>query len=187
MSTASRRWLLAAVPLVAVAAGSALLLAPEADGPGSTIADGTSAVPTSAAMPAAPTTEAYSDPRAPGTDAVPTEPPKEVATDEPYGAPDGPANVALTFAEWDAPSASVQVNAFVGGLVEDGGTCTLTLSRGADTRTAAVPGSADAATTICAPMTVPADQLGSGTWQARVTYSSATAMGASEPVEVSVP
>jgi hypothetical protein len=31
MSTASRRWLLAAVPLVAAAAGSALLLAPEAD------------------------------------------------------------------------------------------------------------------------------------------------------------
>jgi hypothetical protein len=118
---------------------------------------------------------------------VPTEPPEDVATDESYRAPDGWADVALTFAEWDDSSASVQVNAFVGGLVEDGGTCTLTLTRGADTRTAAVPSSADAATTICPSMTVPGDQLGSGTWQARVTYSSATATGASQPVEVAVP
>jgi hypothetical protein len=146
-----------------------------------------SAVPTSAAAPAAPTTEAYSDPRALSTDPVPTEPPEDVATDESYRAPDGWADVALTFAEWDDSSASVQVNAFVGGLVEDGGTCTLTLTRGADTRTAAVPSSADAATTICPSMTVPGDQLGSGTWQARVTYSSATATGASQPVEVAVP
>ena len=110
-----------------------------------------------------------------------------MATDEPGAAPDGSADVVLTFAHWDAGSASVQVGGYVGGLIEDGGTCTLTLTNGSQSLTVTAAASADASTTICGPLTVPGSQLAPGSWRTVVTYHSATTTGTSDPAEVTVP
>ncbi|WP_448626991.1 hypothetical protein [Geodermatophilus sp. URMC 64] len=183
-----RRWWLAAAVAVVVAAGVAGVLLRAPDDDTATAASG-SATQTSAGTTAvaAPTTEVYSDPRAPGTTPVSTEPPADVATDEPRTVPDGQADVTVTFAGWDDATSSVEVDAFVGSLIEDGGSCTLTLTRGTDNRTASSAATADASTTICAPLRVSDAQLTSGTWQAVVAYSSATARGTSAPVRVTVP
>jgi hypothetical protein len=122
------------------------------------------------------------------THSAASEPTPVLATDTPFRAPAGEAEVAVTFAGWDAPSGSVEVDAYVGNVIEDGGTCTLTLSRpGARSQVVSGPAGADATTTICAPLHVAGGQLASGSWTATVTYSSATASGSADPAEVTVP
>ncbi|QXG77176.1 hypothetical protein KUM42_06570 [Modestobacter sp. L9-4] len=117
----------------------------------------------------------------------PTEIPTAVATDRPDTAAPGSADVVITYAGWDAGTASVEVNAFVSGVIEDGGTCTATLTLGSTTRTVTAPAAGDATTTGCAPMIVTGDQLSAGDWQAVVSYTSATAEGRSPVTGVSVP
>ena len=117
----------------------------------------------------------------------PTEIPTAVATDAPDTASPGSAGVVVTYAGWDAGTGSVEVNAFVSGVIEDGGTCTAALTLGSTTRTVTAPAAADATTTGCTPMIVPGDQLSAGDWQAVVTYTSATAEGRSPATGVTVP
>ena len=73
------------------------------------------------------------------------------------------------------------------GIVESGGTCTLTLTKGST----AVDVSADAVdnvtSTSCPAMTVAGDRLESGTWQATLSYESGTSQGTGDAVEVQVP
>jgi hypothetical protein len=188
-SSAARRWLLAVVALVAVGAVAGVALSRGTSRTESASSATSAPSPSSTALPVQdPGTAATGTaPRTP-TRPVATDPPTSVATDTSVRAPEGVAQVALTYAGWDAPSASVEVDAFVGDLIEDGGTCTLTLSRaGTGSRVVSGAASADATTTICAPLHVAGDQLASGTWTATVTYSSASGSGSSDPAEVTVP
>ena len=204
LSVRPRRWLIAAATVATVGAAGVVVsdrFVPAGAGTVDGTAAGTDAsVPTDAptqpgagstrpaAAPstAAPSSAAYVPSPAP---AAPELAPEDAAEKDSTPAPvaDGRAEVAVSYAGWDAPSSSVQVNAYVGSRTEDGGTCTLTLSLGGQTRTATAPASADATTTICELLAVPGSDLPAGDWQAVVRYASDGADGSSEPVVVAVP
>jgi hypothetical protein len=115
----------------------------------------------------------------PDDEAAVTDPPRPSATD-----------VVLSFVGWDEESGSVQVGGYVSPVVEDGGTCTLELTReGAEGRvvTATGPGFADATTTICGGLAVPGDELTAGEWTVVLSYESSAASGTSEGTTVVVP
>ncbi|RBY96428.1 hypothetical protein DQ237_07150 [Blastococcus sp. TF02-8] len=112
--------------------------------------------------------------------------PTDVATDPPAVTDGSRTDVIISLATWDRPSSSVQVNGYVAGLVEDGGTCTLLLKRDGTTATATSSASSDATTTVCDLLQV-AGPLDAGTWSATVTYRSATVDEASSTAEVVIP
>lgn len=93
----------------------------------------------------------------------------------------------VTYATWNAGTGAVEVGAYVAGVVEDGGECTLRLTRG--TQVAQAQGTAvpDASTTGCGLLPVSGSSLSSGTWTATVGYTSPVSAGQSAPVEVQVP
>lgn len=139
---------------------------------------------------------------APGTYGAPVDPslpnPTDVASDTPVPAPTAgaadptdpagaAAEVVITYSGWTDAPAGVEVGAYLAGVAESGGTCTLTLTSGAGSATAAVPGEPDAASTSCPNLTVPGTALSSGTWSAVVSYESPSTSGTSAPVEVVVP
>lgn len=142
----------------------------------------------SADAPAAPT----GTPTAEGTYGVPPETPApepaEVAIDPPTEpAPVRQGTVFITWSGWDAATGAVQVGGYLAGAVESDGTCTLTLSRSGTRVTATAVASPDVSTTSCGELSVPGTQVGSGAWQAVVSYRSSTSDGTSESVEVTVP
>ena len=71
------------------------------------------------------------------------------------------------------------------GVVEDGGTCTLTLTHGGVTVTASTAASPDVTTTDCA-FAVRDARLTPGTWQAVLGYTSAKSTGASTPTSMTI-
>jgi len=109
-----------------------------------------------------------------------------VATDEPDVVTTAEVPVTITYFGWDPDSRAVQVAGFVGGVVEDGGVCTLTLTQGGATVSEEKRALADASTTSCGEVSVPGAELGAGTWQAVLTYSSSGHAGTSEAVDVEV-
>jgi hypothetical protein len=92
----------------------------------------------------------------------------------------------VTLAAWDQDAAELQVGAIVPNLVESGGTCTVTVSKGATTRTASAPAAGVSSYTGCNPMTIPGSALSAGTWTVQVTYTSRTATGTSAAKTVAV-
>ena len=129
---------------------------------------------------------------APGSYGSPVNPslpnPTGVATDSPAPTA-GPesADVVITYSGWIDSSVAVEVGAYVAGVAESGGTCTLTLTSGSRSSRAQVSGEPDASSTSCPTMAVPGDELASGPWSAVISYESATTSGQSDPVEVVVP
>ena len=115
--------------------------------------------------------------------------PTDVATDPaPTVAPSaGNAAIFLTYADYDDSAREVEVNGYVDGVVEDDGTCTLTLTKGASSVTATGPGTGNVTNTSCGQLTVPRSRLSSGTWTAVVTYASAKSRGSSDREQVVVP
>lgn len=111
--------------------------------------------------------------------------PSVVATDTPHSTVAGRADVSLTYVTFDQASRTVQASGFVAGLIEDGGTCTLTLTKGSDVVTATSKGTADATTTSCGLLQTPTG-VAAGTWTAVLAYSSARATGHSSAQEVTV-
>jgi hypothetical protein len=111
--------------------------------------------------------------------------PSSVATDAPVTTGKG-VDVVLTYAAFDQASAAVQANGFVAGVIEDGGTCTLTLTKGGTKVTATSTAAADATTTSCGLLQTP-DRPAPGKWDAVLTYSSNGVHGKSGVMEVTVP
>jgi hypothetical protein len=111
--------------------------------------------------------------------------PSEVATDTPLQTTSGRVDVVLTYAGFEQSTGTVQANGFVAGVLEDGGTCTLTLTKGDDEVTATSTAAADATTTSCGLLETPAG-LDAGTWDAVLAYSSTDAEGTSAALEVVV-
>jgi hypothetical protein len=110
-----------------------------------------------------------------------------VATDPPAGTTGGAVSPVVTFAGWEPSTAAVEVNGYVPGLVEGGGTCRLTLTRGADPVTDENEAEPDASTINCGLLEVAGADLAAGSWQAVLSYESPTSSGASAPVPVEVP
>ncbi|HYO35560.1 MAG TPA: hypothetical protein VER97_05760 [Geodermatophilus sp.] len=126
------------------------------------------------------------------------------AAEEPAEAPDAPVedeggepvatdapveetSVAISDAYWDPAEAALFASGFVSPVVEDGGTCTLLVSRDGTTVRATVEGIADATTTVCDRLALPGDELRPGTWSVVLRYESGTASGESAPFDVEVP
>ena len=109
-----------------------------------------------------------------------------VATDEPPVATGSEVPVTVTFHGWNPTSQEVEVGGYVEGVVEDGGVCTLTLTKGGTTVTGRADASADAATTACGAVTVPGDEVSAGTWTAVLGYASDEHSGTSDAVDVEV-
>jgi hypothetical protein len=99
----------------------------------------------------------------------PPENPEDVATDT---AVPTLAALQITYAGPDDAAGGIAVGAYVAGLIEEGGRCSLTLSKdgqSADAESEALP---DASTTSCGQLVVPFSELEPGTWTAEVTYTS---------------
>jgi hypothetical protein len=111
--------------------------------------------------------------------------PTEVATDASVELTGGEVDVVLTYAGFDDSTGTVQANGFAAGVLEDGGTCTLTLTRGDDEVTVRSTGVADATTTSCGLLET-GTGLAAGTWDAVLSYTSDDAEGTSPSMEVEV-
>jgi hypothetical protein len=114
-------------------------------------------------------------------------PGQAVATDAPAPADGGVVNVMITQAGWGPSGTAVEVSGFVSGVVEDGGTCRVTLTHDGETVTAVKDALADATTTACGVLEVGDVEMASGWWQAVLSYESATSAGESAPADVLVP
>lgn len=96
------------------------------------------------------------------------------------------APVTITFFGWDQAKQVAQAGGYVTGVIESGGTCTLTLSKGGQTATGTTTAHADATTTTCGAVTIPGSQLTAGTWQAVLSYRSDRHTGKADPVAIEV-
>jgi len=86
-----------------------------------------------------------------------------------------------------ASGADVSVNAYVSGVFEDGGTCTVTATQGTDSITATSQAFANATTTDCAPITIARSKFGkTGDWSFVVSYNSDTSKGQTKASVLSV-
>ena len=95
-------------------------------------------------------------------------------------------DVLVTYADFSAADGVVEAAGYA-AVVESGGVCTLTLTSGSHSATASISSTPDASTVNCGGLTIPRSELTSGTWNAVVSYTSATSAGASKAVEVVVP
>jgi hypothetical protein len=111
--------------------------------------------------------------------------PDDVATDAPVERHGGQVDVLLTYAGFEQASGTVQASGFVAGVLEDGGTCTLTLTQGGREVSATSTAAADATTTMCGLLETPPG-IAAGTWDAVLTYESTDAAGRSRSIEVTV-
>ncbi len=75
----------------------------------------------------------------------------------------------------------ITARAFIGGIVENNGTCSFTFSKGASSFVKTASASADASTTICYVTASISEFSSAGNWTATLFYSSTTAKGTSQP------
>ncbi|MGY2129212.1 hypothetical protein [Blastococcus sp. SYSU DS0617] len=186
-----RRTLVFLLFAVAVAVAAGFWLTTRADDDRDTTAGNAS--PTAAATTSPPVTDseelASLGPDRTGGAPVPTEPATEVATDSPVPTQDSSAEVTpqLTYYGWSADLKAVEAGGIVLGLVESGGTCTLTLSQGGTAVEVTATAVDNVTSTSCPAMTVPGARLAPGTWQATLSYESGTSQGVADAVAVEVP
>jgi hypothetical protein len=86
----------------------------------------------------------------------------------------------------DQASKNVEVGAFVPGVYEDGGKCTLTLTNQGVIITEVREGAKNVSNTTCGIFTVKRDRVTAGSWSAVVQYSSSKATGTSSQINVTV-
>ena len=110
-----------------------------------------------------------------------------VATDEPVALDGTEVSIELTSWGWNAAQGAAQVRGYASGVVESGGTCTLTLTKDGTQVTADTDAVPDASTTACGSLAVAGDRLAAGTWQAVMSYDSPTSSGSSAAVQIEVP
>ena len=175
-----RRWIVALVVIAACAAAGAGYVITRGWPGTSAAAESTSSTPASTTVPT-PAEQTAVDPDEPNPSSGQT-----VATDEPVVVETEAVAVVLTYSAWSAADRQVLAGGYAAGVIEDGGVCTLTLTQGGSTVTVEGPAMPDASTTVCGGLVVPGNRLTAGTWQATLTYASATHSGtsASAPVEV---
>lgn len=87
------------------------------------------------------------------------------------------ANVTMSYANYE--SNQVSSAGFVNNVFEDGGVCTLTLSKGSTKITGTSTGLQDVNKTTCSPINIDRSKLGPGEWSAVLSYSSSSASGSS--------
>ena len=98
-----------------------------------------------------------------------------------------PATVSIDDAFVDATAGVVSVLAQITNFNEDGGTCTLTVEAGGQSKTMTVKAESNVTTTQCFPMELSLSGLPKGTALVTVTYESATHFGVSAGRSVLIP
>lgn len=89
-------------------------------------------------------------------------------------------NVAVNISTYSQTSTQLKVNGFVVGVVEDGGTCTLTLTdEGGKHVSSEKNAHANATNTTCGQSIISLGSLHSGDWRVELSYSSSKAKGLS--------
>lgn len=111
------------------------------------------------------------------------------AQDKPTNTPSDTKKVTPIISRVDTASATtVEVNAFVSGVVEDSGQCTLVAKNGSATVTKTSPGQMNATTTTCASFIINKSEFPiQGTWNLTVSYSSSNAQGVSQSSAMVLP
>lgn len=186
MSQNSRRVAFVAGGLVTLVA-LAVFLVLRITNPSSSRAPGQTAAPTAGmtAAQASPTPSAVRTTPAPPPSVSPSVAPSP-ASSAPPAASLTTVGVLTTFAGWNSSTSSVDVGGYA-DAVESDGMCTLTLSRASANVVRSQAATVDASTTSCGGFTVAAKDLSSGTWDARLTYSSPRSTGSAAPVSIEVP
>src|SRR4030095_16005060 len=96
------------------------------------------------------------------------------------------ASIVMTYATYT--NGGVEASGFVSNVFEDGGTCTLTLSKGSLSVTGNSQGFVDVNKTSCPPIVINRSQIPeSGDWTAVLSYSSSSAKGSSSSQTINVP
>ena len=129
------------------------------------------------------TDEVAAEPVGDGTD---PESGQTLATDAPVVSTAAAVPVQVTFHDWNAVQRQVMVGGYVPGVVEEGGTCTLTLTQAGKSVSAKVSATADASSTACGAVTVAGNSLAAGTWQAVLSYASGAHSGSAPAVAIEV-
>ncbi|WP_159797901.1 hypothetical protein [Puerhibacterium puerhi] len=160
------------------------------------VADPSDIAPSPLDEPAQPTVDSQGDvgegpsatlePSPSDTPTVPSATPSDEVVPSPASPSPAGADVELSYLAWNAGPSDVEASGYA-AVYEEGGTCTLVLTKGGTTVSAAVDGTSDVTTTSCGGLAIPHDQLSSGTWQAVLRYESPTTTGTSKPREVVVP
>lgn len=99
----------------------------------------------------------------------------------------GEATVVVDQANVDATAGFLSVVAQVTNFNEDGGTCTLTVQAGNQSKTMSVKAESNVTTTQCFPMEISLSGLPKGTALVTVTYESAAHYGVSAGRSVLIP
>lgn len=96
--------------------------------------------------------------------------------------PTGSTSVMPIIVDASQYSDQIEVRAYVSGIIEDNGTCTIKFTKGTLTVTKEVKGVADATTTRCTNLDVSRGEFSeAGEWTATVAYASSKANGNSQP------
>ena len=99
----------------------------------------------------------------------------------------GSANVSIDDVSVDATAGVIDVVAQVTNFNEDGGTCTLIVQAGTQTKKVTVKAEANVTTTQCYPMELSLSGLPKGTALVSVSYDSAARAGVSAAQSVVIP
>jgi hypothetical protein len=101
----------------------------------------------------------------------------------------GSSKTAVTpvITSWGYTSDAAQVSSYVQGVIEGGGTCTLTLSKAGQKVSELKSASANAQNTACGLISIAGSRLSSGSWSGVISYDSASSQGVSQTVTIEVP
>jgi hypothetical protein len=93
----------------------------------------------------------------------------------------------VMFITLEVVGGTLEATGTVPDVVEEGGTCTLTLTQGNASRTVEASTATGPESTFCGLMTIPSSELASGDWQATLSYRSGARSGVSETESVTLP
>lgn len=154
--------------------------------------------PTASASPTAEPVDPGDDDSAgaePGPGASPTAAvpigPGQPTTEAPAAPAPGTTTASVTpfvaFDQWTAESSTLTIGATVPEIVEQGGVCTLTAVRGAESVSGSFTALPSASSTDCGSMALSSPSFTAGTWTVSVAYASPTAAGTLSDYEVTIP
>lgn len=106
---------------------------------------------------------------------------------QPTPPPSSTSSVTPVIVDASQYSDKIEVRSYVPGVFENGGTCTVTLTKGSLQVTKQAAATEDATTTRCANVSIDRSEFSeAGQWTATVSYSSTAYQGSSKPTTVEV-
>ena len=120
----------------------------------------------------------------------PIAPAPATTTPSPSSTPSGSpaATAVVSLAGVDLDGGNVSIAGYVSGVIEEGGTCTFTLTpdSGAAPVTVSTTGIENVRTTSCGTAQVPIDRFARGGWSATLAYSSPANTLTSAPLKLEI-